>query len=131
MRELPTMAKRKKLDKKRPAKPAVAPMNLLLPMTPFERRMAELSVKLPPPPEDPETDAKMKRLVDAMQGDLQFRATVKRNIERIPHWLRMRKMTGSGFLMAATLRDYFEEYLNRQLKVGFHGMPLSFNVAES
>ena len=125
------MAKRKKTDKNRPTKPVVAPMNLLRPMTPFERRMAELTVKVPPPAGDPDTDAHMKRLVDSMQGDLQFRAMVERNIERIPHWMMMRKMTGSGFLVAATLRDYYEEYLNRQLKVGFHGMPLSFNVVES
>jgi len=103
---------------------------LLVPLTPFERRMAELSARVLP---TSSTAAEaLKRQVRArMEYDLAFRKYWRDKFRKVRHWAYMRTLSGSGLLMAKTLRDDFGQCLWRLMYHGPHSMPISFNVVES
>lgn len=124
------MSKKRKSNKN-PLERVRPPVELLRPLTPFEKRMAELSALAALSPENPDADAIRRLAASAAERDLSIRAKVREAAKRFPHWQRMRNLCGSGLLMASTLRDYLNDYVHRQHKVGFHGFPASFNVVES
>ncbi len=125
------MGRRKKRKKTPPVRPPALGPSLLIPMTPFERRMAELSVSVPPPASHPDFEVLKQRAVRAMESDLAFRKKCQDNCRKVPHWGYMRAVSGSGLVMGNTLRDYFREYAMRIINHGFRSLPLSFNVVES
>ena len=124
------MARKRKLREMHLSKLFGLKLPLLVPMTPFERRMEELSARIPRiSPTDAE--AIKRRLAAQMEFDPTFRKTLRDRFRRTCHWWYMRTLSGSGLLMAKTLRDYFREYSWRLVNLGPEAMPISFNVVES
>jgi T5orf172 domain len=104
---------------------------LVLPPSEFERRMLNHPLAGLPPRSDP-SYAKFAKAVDTLaQTDLQFRENTSELARRLPLWAVAREFSGSGLLMATTLRQFFLEYLNRLLEYGPDSLPVSFNVVES
>jgi hypothetical protein len=105
--------------------------SLSTPMTPFEQRMSQISGRIPLPDWHPDA----KRLKDSVIGmaewDLAIRVKSKEIIQKTPYWIFSRMLSGSGLLMANTIRSLFDEYCRRIIQYGFHSLPMSFNVVES
>lgn len=63
--------------------------------------------------------------------DVAFRLKIGELRELVPSFVLTRVLGGSGFPIAQTLRHFFQEYLDRLIKVGPFSFPTSFNVVES
>lgn len=116
--------------KERTERIVVPKRNLLVPMTPFEKRMSRLS-RTTPPPSHLQSEAYRARVQRAMDFDLPFQIRLREVSERAPLWAYTRWFGGSGFMMAQTIRHFFLEYWDRLVKHGPHSYPTSFNVMES
>ena len=100
-------------------------------MSPFEKRMFNHPLALLPSRNHPAYKQLATEVNRIAQMDIAFQAKFKEMIRRLPLWAFARSTSGSGFLMAATLRWFFTEYLQRILEHGPDSLPLSFNVLES
>lgn len=121
------MARRDNKGRKRRHKHRKQDKRLLLPLSPFERRMASLPLLNVPP----ENSLAGMHLKHRMRTDIAFQLSLQRLERELPCFAFVRGSGGSGLLMADTVRMYFMEFLNR---LCFHGpdtFPLSFNVVEA
>jgi T5orf172 domain len=103
---------------------------LITPLTPFERRMRRLSAHIPPS-FPPYAEILERQALKRFEIDEQFRKKCVETFRKARLWRHMRSMSGSGLLMANTLRQYFHEYSGRMMEHGWHSLPSSFNVHES
>ena len=118
---------------KRPTRRLILPANreLVLPESPFERRMRELGQNSLPPPGHPAHEAVTKKINQMMDGDVEFERRYKKKLKRLNSLCCVRMQDGCGLLMADQLRWYFQEFANRLLELGPSSFPTSFNVVES
>lgn len=103
---------------------------LLRPMSPFERRMADLNedLNLDVGSLDVLEKANIRRL---MQMDVAFQIQVKQLQRRIPAFCLAQMKGGSGLQLSNLLRWYFQEYFHRLNTHGPDSLPTSFNVVEA
>jgi hypothetical protein len=101
---------------------------MLLPATPFERRMFLFSKLHQIPPAGSLEAVHLQKLMDM---DVSFQLKLKALERRLPHLLNARLKSGSGLQMSKLLRSYFLEYFDRYFKYGPSYFPSSFNVVES
>ncbi len=127
------MAKQEKPRRKRVArKRFIDPHDsILVPMSPFENRISNLSTLMPPPPWHPDADSIREHVKRLTETDLALRLRLEEVRRRVPLWALARTQGGSGFIMANTLRNFFTDYGIRLLHHGPHSLPASFNVVES
>ena len=107
------------------------PDNILLPLTPFERRMRQLGRLFPPPPSHPSHKVLSALARESAARDLSFRLWAQELAKKSPSFVVTRMEGGAGFPMSNLLRDYFREYGSRIVTHGPHSFPTSFNVIES
>ena len=107
------------------------PKTLIMPPTPFERRMAQFGRSFPPPPTHPLHDILVTRAKFRAEHDISFRLWLKEAEKKLPSFILARMMGGTQLPMANALREYFQEYASRILNHGAHSFPASFNVVES
>jgi len=85
---------------------------LILPPTPFERRMRRLGKYFATPPENSRAG---KRLNKIMASDFGFQMQLKEMARQLPCIVYSRMRSGSGLQMAKLLRSYFLEYFDRSV----------------
>ncbi len=107
------------------------PTRILLPPTPFERRMRELAKLFPPPPTHPAHGALSALAKRTAEQDLSARLLLQQLLKRGPSFMLSRLQGGSGFPVANLLREYVRDYDKRMIEHGPHSLPSSFNVVES
>ena len=107
------------------------PRTLLIPPTPFERRMDQLGRAFPPPPSHPLYKILSKRAEMWAERDISFRVWAREAQKKFPSFVLARMEGGTHLPVANILREYFQEYASRIVGHGFHSMPTSFNVVES
>ena len=104
---------------------------ILLPPTPFERRMEQLGRMFPPPPSHPAHQFLSTQAKLSAERNLTFRRWVKDLEKKFHCFVLTRMQGGTQFPIADILRHYFLEYASRLAKHGPHSFPTSFNVIES
>ena len=97
----------------------------------FHGRMADLSRRMPPPPGSECFEALAKLVRRDAETDISFRREVGDLLRKAPSFRFTRMFGGSGLLMAATLRDYFNDVLRRWWVHGPYSLASSFNVVEA
>ena len=107
------------------------PANILLPPTPFERRMRLLGRLFPPPPSHTSHKYLPALVKESAERDLSMRLWAKEAAEKVPSFWLTRLEGGTGFPISNLLREYFGEYGSRIVEHGPHSFPTSFNVIES
>jgi len=93
--------------------------------------MARLSGRMPPPPGSDCFEALSKLVERAEQTDLAFRREIAKLHSVAPSFWFTRMFGGSGFLMATTLREFFNDVLRRWWLHGPYSLASSFNVMEA
>jgi hypothetical protein len=104
---------------------------LILPMSPFDQRMATDPYARMLPSSHPQFEQISASIARLAEMDIEFQTEFKAVMRRLPVWGAARSQSGSGFLMATTLRSFFIEYFHRIMSCGPDSMPTSFNVMES
>ncbi|QDT84604.1 GIY-YIG nuclease family protein [Gimesia chilikensis] len=104
---------------------------LLLPMSPFQKRMRDMPIPSQELALSPEYQNGLAEFSKSLKNDIEFQAYLKELESLLPLWIDARLLSGSGLLMADQLRYYMREYATRFLINGITSLPSSFNIVEA